>query len=454
MNVLCISRDSSIGDLAYRLKKEGHNVKLFIEDKEQKQNLAGIVEKTDDWRKEISWVGKEGLIIFETFGYGKVQDKLRQEGYSVVGSSSGGDLLETDRQHAQSVLADCGVKVIPSKSFCLAEEATKFMKDNEGPWVLKQNGRVSKSFNYVGELKSGEDTIEVLKNYVLNNKKECRHIDLQKKVEGVEIGVARYFNGSDWVGPIEMNVEHKGLFNENVGPKTDEMGTLAWYDDDENNSLFKKTLARLKPHLQKIDFRGDIDINCIVDERNAYPLEITPRFGFPAIHLHSALHFSPWGELLKAIADGKHYDLKYKKEFGVVVLLATPPYPYKSSSHRYDFRGINILFKEQISKDEWDNIHFEEVSMLESGAEPVYYISARSGYVLHVSGTGDTVEEARKKAYRLIDKIIIPKVFYRTDIGLEFVEGDEKKLIKWGWINEKKKIKFPKIPNLLNILKY
>ena len=56
-------------------------------------------------------------------------------------------------------------------------------------------------------------------------------IVIQKKVEGVEIAVARFFNGSDWVGPIEINVEHKDLFNGNLGPKTGEMGTLLWYID-------------------------------------------------------------------------------------------------------------------------------------------------------------------------------------------------------------------------------
>lgn len=108
---------------------------------------------------------------------------------------------------------------------------------------------------------------------------------MQKKVEGVEIGVARYFNGDDWVGPIEFNIEHKSLFNNDIGPLTGEMGTVMWYSDDENNKLFQKGLEKLKPFLKKIKFKGDIDINFIIKEDKIYPLEATARFGCPAIYL-------------------------------------------------------------------------------------------------------------------------------------------------------------------------
>lgn len=58
----------------------------------------------------------------------------------------------------------------------------------------------------------------------------------------------------------------------------------------------------------------------------------------------------------------------------------------------------------------------------------------KGGFVLHVSGTGKSVEAARKQAYALIDKIVIPKMFYRTDIGVKFAKEDRKKLKEWGYV--------------------
>lgn len=430
MNILFISGNLAGGDLAYRLKKEGNHVKLFIGDNDQRQNFEGMVEKIDDWKKELEWVGKKGLIVFDETGHGKIQDELRKEGYSVIGGSYGGDKLEDFRHFGQKVFSFYGIEIVPSVSFVGAKDAIKFVQKNKGAWVIKQNGHVGKGFNYVGQLESGEDVIEVLKNYQRNNKEDCSLIELQKKIEGIEIGVGRYFNGTDWVGPIEINLEHKNLCDGNLGPKTYEMGTVVWFDDNEKNKLFQKTLEKLKPYLQERDFRGDVDINCIVKEDKVYPLEVTARFGWPAMHLHEEFFVSPLADFFKAVADGKQYNLKFKKGFGIVVLMATPPFPYEFRARKFYPEGIDIFFRKKLTEDEMNHIHFEEVSHWKNN----FYISSKTGFILHVANIGKTVKEAREKVYKLVDKIVIPKVFYRTDIGLKFMEEDQKKLKKWGWI--------------------
>lgn len=434
MRILFVSKDLSSGDLAYRLQNEGNDVRVFVNDKDQHCNLAGIIKKTTDWKKELNWVDKDGLIVFDSTGYGKTQDALRNEGYSVVGGSYGGDQLEDVRQYGQKILTTCGIKMVPSICLNSCKKAIEFLQKNEGPWVIKQNGHISKLFNYVGRMKNNADAISVLKNYNKNNKKECTQIDIQKKISGIEIGVARYFNGNDWVGPIEINLEHKDLFNGNLGPKTYEMGTLMWYDDNEKNRLFNETLAKLKPFLTKSNFRGDIDINCIVNEKGTHPLEVTARFGFPAMQLQCEIHKSPMGEFLKAVADGKKYDLKYKKGYGIIALVATPPFPYEVRSRKLHPIGMDIFFKKDMTEKDMRHIHFEEASLRKGKKEKQYYVSSKTGYVLHVSETGKTVEEAREKTYNLIKNIVIPKMFYRTDIGEKFIKEDEKKLREWGWI--------------------
>lgn len=434
MNILFISRELSGGDMAYRLKKEGHAVKLYIEDRNQKQNLTGMVKKTDDWKSELPWVRKDGLIIFDDTGYGKIQDRLRRQGFSVVGGSEGGDKVEDYRDFGQKVLSSCGVETVPCVSFAGAKEAIRFVERNKGPWVIKQNSHASKSFNYVGQLESGEDVIQVLRNYNRYNREDCRPIALHKRIEGIEIGVGRYFNGNDWVGPIEINIEHKNLCNSGLGPKTQEMGTLLWYDDNENNGLFQTTLAKLKLYLRKVDFRGDVDIDCIVNEDKAYPLEITARFGWPATHVHEEIHLSPWGEFLKTVADGNQYDLKYKRGYGIVVLIATPPFPYVTRSRKQSPQGLEIFFRKQMNEEDLDHFHFEEVSLRKKKGVDTPYISSKTGSILHVTQIGRTVEEAREKVYTLVANIIIPKMFYRTDIGLKFATENQDKLKKWSWI--------------------
>ncbi len=433
MNILFISSECIAGNLAILLKKEGHNVKLYIKNKDDRQNFDNLVEKTNDWEKELKWVGKEGLIVFDDVGWGKVQDDLRKKGHKVFGGCKMADKLEQNREFGQKIFNELGLKTVELKDFTDIEEAIFFIRDNPKKWVVKCNDHSRKFMTYIGEYACGKDTVSVLKSYYNNRHINRERITLHERIDGIEMGVGRYFNGTDWVGPIEINFEHTKMFPDDVGPVTSEMGTLAWYDDNEKNKLFVDILNKFKPYLQSIDFRGDFEINCIVNEKGAYPLEVTARMGTPIVHLHSELHLSPWGEFLYAIADGKKYDLKYKKGFGIVNLIATPPFPYGKKHSKETLYGINI-YLDRLNDKEMESLHFEGVSMRVGGKDQgQHFISTDEGYIAYTTAVADTVEKARQKSISIITKIVIPKAFYRNDIGKDF-EQQIPTLKKWGYI--------------------
>lgn len=430
MRVLFVSGELIAGDLAYGLKLEGCEVKLFVEHPDQKHCLDGFVEKTDDWKKELDWVGKDGLIVFDDVGYGKIQDDLRKEGYRVVGGSEGGDKLEQDRCFGQKVFADFGMQTVPIIDFESPSDAYAFVKAHPKKWVVKQNTHQS-ALNYVGMFDDGRDVLSILESYEKNG---IKNITLQEKLEGIEVSINRYFNGNDWVGPSEITIEHKGLFNDNLGPKTGEMGNLMWYDDT-NGKLFEETIGKLKLYLQETNFRGDIDINSFVSEKGVFPIEATSRFGCPITYSQSAMHISPWYEFLGAIADGKSYELKHKDGYCIALTLALPPFPYGGSlTKEYSSEGLEIFFKNKLTEEEKKNIHFESVALKNDNDVERYFITHSIGYTLFVTGRGDTVMDARKAVLSLAEKVVIPKIFYRTDIGVSFINTDCDKLKKWGWI--------------------
>ena len=61
------------------------------------------------------------------------------------------------------------------------------------------------------------------------------------------------------------------------------------------------------------------------------------------------------------------------------------------------------------------------------------YISNNDGYNMYTTAMGATIKEARERSLSIAKKIIIPKVFYRNDIGLKFETEDVEKLRKWGY---------------------
>ncbi len=434
MNILFISTDCIAINLAYLLKQEGHNVKLYIQKKKSRGNFDNLVTKTTNWRGELKWVGKDGLIVFDDTGWGKIQDNLRAKGYKVFGGCELGDKLEQDREFGQKIFKECGLKTVLLRDFKNMEDAVHFIYKNPKQWVIKHNDHDSKFLTYIGQLDNGGDCVSVLKNYLHNKYINREKITLHERVHGVEIGVGRFFNGTDWVGPIEMNVEHTKLFPGDMGPITSEMGTAAWYDNNENNKLFVEVLNKLKPFLQQAKFIGDFEINCIVNKSGAYPLEATARFGTPIVHLQSTLNISPWGEFLYNLACGQKYNLKYRKGFGVVNLIATPPFPYGNHSNKDTLYGVNIYFKKDLSLEDRKHIFYEEISIRTGTQEGQLYISNTDGYILYTTAIAKTIKKAREESLAIADKILIPKVFYRNDIGKKFEEEELPILKKWGYI--------------------
>ncbi|MEK7072137.1 MAG: hypothetical protein AAB969_01050, partial [Patescibacteria group bacterium] len=404
MKILFISRDLVAGNLAYLLKKEGHDVKLYISEKKRRCNFDNLVEKTNNWKKELDWVGKEGLIIFDDVGWGKDQDKLRKKGYLVVGGSEMSDKLEMDREFGQSIFKKYGLKTVSLVDFDDIEEAILHIRKNRAAWVIKRNDGMSKFMSYVGKFDDGRDVENLLMNYLQNKHLKKEKISLHKRVDGIEMGVGRYFNGTDWVGPVEINFEHIKFMPGDIGPATSEMGTVAWYDDNEKNKLFQETLEKIKPYLVDINFKGDFALNCMVNETGAYVLEATSRFGSPIVHLQSEIQDLKWFDFLLAIAKGEKYNLKWKKGYGIVLGMMVPPFPYSKNLKESLFCGVNIYFKD-FSDSDLKHIHFEEISKrvcLENKKElaidcGLYYISDNRGYILYVTAVENTLKETQDK---------------------------------------------------------
>jgi phosphoribosylamine---glycine ligase len=430
MNILFISKDGNAVDLARKLKEEGHDVKLFIEKKRAKKIFGFIVEKIEDWKSELHWVGKDGLIFFDDSVYGKIQDKLRKKGFNVFGGCEIADKIEYDREFTYRILKKYGVKTSKIKTFNNMIEAAEYASEKPKAWVIKREGDNSKFVSYVGHDKDGKDVIELLKNYSILKGVNKEPVSLQERIDGIEIGVGRFFNGTNWVGPIEINIEHPHLFSGNVGQFTSEMGTLAWYTDKENR-LYKETLKKLEPFLKEIKYKGDFAINCIVNNKNAFALELTPRIGTPIIHLQKEIHKSSWGEFLLAIAKGENFDLEWKKGFGIVITIAVPPFPFQKYFPTEVCHGLTLDLN-NCSKEDLNHIHLEEVSKRPNNND--YYISGYDGYICYTTSLATTIHESNNRALAIAKKIHAPKIFFRNDIGLKFEKEDLPKLKKWGWL--------------------
>jgi len=420
---LFVSWESLSGDLALQIKKEGNEVKAYIKREEDKDVYDGFLEKVEDWKNFIDWAD---VICFDDVGFGKEADELRKNGKLVVGGSEYTDKLEENREFGQQEMKRVGMLTLPHWNFTSHEEAVNFIAQNPGRYVYKPSGDVPsdlKGILFLGKDEDGKDLHEILKS---NNKvlaKKIKNFQLQKFATGVEIAVGAFFNGNDFIYPINVNFEHKKLFPGDIGPFTGEMGTLIYWSGP--NTIFRTTLEKMREDIRKSGYVGYIDINCIANGRGIYPLEFTTRFGYPTISIQMEGITTEMGEFLYRLAKGENFELKTKRGFQVGVVCGVPPFPYDDKSEMALYKDLSIIFK----KPNLDGVHLGDVKLVDEN----WRIAGNTGYAIVVTGSGTTVEDARKQAYSRIDNIILQNMFYRTDIGLGWHE-DSDKLQTWGYL--------------------
>jgi phosphoribosylamine---glycine ligase len=423
---LFVSFDGLIMDTAWQIVKEGHDV-LFCTDNPADMEVGdGFVQKAQNWREHVDWA--DVIIFDDVLGMGTDAQALRAQGKLVVGGTEYTDMLEDDRSFGQEQLKKHGINIIPYKHFTNFEEGIAFVKQNPGRYVIKPSGEAQnlKGLLFVGEEDDGSDVIQVLSDYNQAWKDKIPTFQLQKRVVGVEVAVGAFFNGHEFVYPINVNFEHKRLFPGNLGPSTGEMGTSMFWSGP--NKIFNQTLKKLEGKLRDEKYVGYIDLNCIVNGNGIYPLEFTARFGYPTIFIQLEGINMPVGEFMYKLASGELKSFKYQTGFQIGVRIVMPPFPFNDpETFAVKSKDTLIHFK----KPNMEGVHIEDVKMVNGE----WVITGESGVILVVVGLGQTMRQAQTQVYTRIKNIMIPHMYYRKDIGDRWYE-DSDKLHNWGYLRE------------------
>ena len=423
MRILAIGPRAYLGDVYLSLRRAGHEVRVFAEDAPEHRAFGGLIHCVADWRAELDWVGREGVIFFERIGRGALQDELRAQGFRVVGGSAWGDRLEQERELGQAVLREAGLGIAESHSFAHPSLALEWLARHPGRTVLRHDdtGRTT----FVGDHPEGADVA-----FMLRRAGDGR-VMLMERLDGVEVGVGAYFDGSRFLRPACIDFEHKRFFPGEMGEMTGEMGTLATYDASE--PLFAATLDRLASRFAEAGHVGYVNLNMIVNERGIWPLEFTCRFGNPGFAVLAALQPDGWGDLLGRMAGG-HPDsppepFATRPGWSVAIVLTTPPFPASSATSLPE-EDPPVFFLQPPQGAELDHYHLVDMRM-ENGQ---LLGRRRSGHLMIVTGTGATVQAAQQAARRRASNVVAPELRWRADIGDRFLHGERERLRALKWL--------------------
>lgn len=417
MRLLCISvfGESEL-DWLLRCKADGHSVKWFRA--EAKTPIGrGLIDIVDDWRSWMRWA--DIVFLPDNIRYLKELDFWRERGQKIIGPTVEGASWELNRTLGMKVLEKHGIECPAYKEFSDYDAAISYVKKQDRAFVSKPCGdETDKALSYVA--KSPADLVYMLQRWKKASKLKGKFI-LQEKIDGIECGVGRWFGPGGFSEGYEENVEFKKLMPGDLGVNTGEMGSFLRFA--KKSKLGKLVIDPLESALERMGYLGCIDVNVIIDEKGKpWPLEFTNRPGWPAFNIQQALHKGDHLEWLFDLAEGRDAKCFVYDTAAIGVVLAIGDFPHSHMTKK-EVTGVPIM---GINSSNRDDLHPCQMMAGEAPADcggnvamlPCWVTAG--DYVMVVTGIGETVSAAAKRAYATVKQINIPTgAMYRNDIGLK-----------------------------------
>jgi phosphoribosylamine--glycine ligase len=318
------------------------------------------------------------------------------------------------------VFRRAGVHVLPTIEFDDYDAAIAHVQKTQMRFVSKPNGTDSndKALSYCSS--GPADMVYMLQRWKKQGKLKNPFV-LQEFMPGIEVGISGWFGPKGWLGVWEENFEFKKMMDGDRGVATGEQGTILRYV--KQSKLADRVLKPLTKQLFDAKYVGDIDVNCIIDERGrAWPLEFTARLGWPAFQLQVALlkEKDPitW---LYDLATGNPHNPFFTDRIAIGVVLSIPDYPYSHATAK-EVVGVPIY---GVTKALWPHVHPCEMMVatvpVQRGNKVVDEpnLCTAGDYVLVMTALGSSVQECRTLVYRRLERLkkMPSSPMWRTDIG-------------------------------------
>ncbi|EDP4934463.1 phosphoribosylamine--glycine ligase [Campylobacter jejuni] len=347
------------------------------------------------------------IVGSESFLAEGVVDIFKQQGLAIFGPSKAAAMLETSKSFMKSFLKKYRIKTAKFLNTNDIEKAKNFIYSLTPPIVAKADGLCAGKGVIIAKTheEAIEETAKMLSGESFGDAGKL--VVIEEFLDGYELSIFAVCDGNDFV-LLPAAQDHKKLLDNDQGPNTGGMGAYA-PSSLANESLLRKvqkdiilpTLAGMKK--EGAEFCGVLFIGAMIVGNKPYVLEFNVRFGDPECEVLMPLIEDPLELILAATQRRlRHSKIKIKKEFAVGVVCASENYPYKSSP-KSEITVNNIPENSHIS---YAGVSLEDGKLMADG-----------GRVLVCVGTGKSIEEAQKNAYKLCDNVNFKGKQYRKDIA-------------------------------------
>lgn len=382
------------------IRKIGEEVPIKAED------IESLLKFAKDKKIDLVVVGPEIPIV------NGIRNIFEKEGIAVFAPRKEVSFLEGSKVRAKEILKKYGIPTAEHRSFSNFEEAKNYIEKIDGPYVIKANGLAAGKG--VSILEKRDDAIRTLEEYMIDGKfgESSRKVVIEEFLKGKELSLFVVSDGDSWkfIGDAK---DYKRLYDNDKGPNTGGMGSISpvpFINDNKRDIIFERIVEPTFYALRRENLRyeGVLYFGLIWTDKCPMVLEYNVRFGDPETQVLVLRYDFDLLELFLRTVEGelKDFNPKLKDKYAVTVILASRGYPGE-----YE-KGFEIVGIDEAKK--LDRVFVFHAGTVIKDSK----ILTNGGRVLNVCGIGDTLSEARERAYRGVKEIKFNGMHYRKDIGL------------------------------------
>ncbi|MGZ4984362.1 MAG: phosphoribosylamine--glycine ligase, partial [Chthoniobacterales bacterium] len=378
----------------------GENVSIAAND------LPKLVRFAKENRIDLTVIGPDDPLA------AGIVDLFNAENLRVFGPTKTAARLESSKILAKDLMRKFHIPTATAGAFDRSDEALRFCEQLSFPIVIKADGLALGKGVVIAQTR---DEAQHAINAMMNEGQfgeAGRRIVVEQFLTGTECSVHALVSGLQYRG-LATARDHKRAHDGDTGPNTGGMGAVSPADNwnDKVAEQFHHTV--MLPLLQGleqsgIDFRGLLFPGLMMTADGPRVLEFNCRFGDPETQAILPRLLSDLVDLLEATIDGglNELTLAWNARPAVTVVMASGGYPGKYETGK-PISGLDSLGK---MKD----VHvFHAGTKRENGR-----IVTAGGRVLAVAALGESIEQARTRAYAAVAQIEFEGAHCRSDIAL------------------------------------
>ncbi|MEA3228177.1 MAG: phosphoribosylamine--glycine ligase [Campylobacterota bacterium] len=358
---------------------------------------------------ELTIVGPEAPLVDGVVDIFKARDLV------IFGPSKEAAQLEGSKVYMKNFLAKYNIPTAKYIETTSIEEAFKFTDTLTAPIVVKADGLCGGKGVIIAQ---SHDEAKVAISEMLSGKSfgdAGLKIIVEEFLDGFELSMFAICDGDDYI-LLQAAQDHKRLLDGDEGPNTGGMGAYA-PTPLVNEELYQKVRDRvIAPTLDGMKkegapFEGVLFIGIMVVNGEPITLEFNVRFGDPECEILMPLMTSSVSDMFYKASTNQLSDIEveFSKQYAVGVVMASENYPYKGSTPAEII--LDTVLHEDIEKN--THISYAGVSMED---DKLY---ADGGRVLVSVGLGDSIKEARDRAYARCGQVHFAGKKIRTDIAYQ-----------------------------------